>query len=151
MQYVMVPVPEEHVAEVQRYVTWGPLLKVMEEGTDPAIVGEIVGRADPVALSLLIELALAAENGETVTLAEASRRLDRPVRELVGVVSELNDQSVALGGPKFFVPMEERDAEGPEAGSFGERRVVGLVERTAHHVLEATGVGSLKSPSPAAE
>ncbi len=74
MEYVMVPVPEECLDAVQRYLQWG-LQGGVTETWDPEVVQAIWDEVDADIRSLLVVAAESNRAREPLTLADAAERL----------------------------------------------------------------------------
>ena len=59
MDYVMVPVPEEHAEEVLTFLHWNVAAPVSQPEWDPASVGRIFRAADDPTRALLVAVAQA--------------------------------------------------------------------------------------------
>lgn len=92
MQYVMVPVPSEHVAEVLRWV----LFRIPEEDTEGSVrhtarLTKLVEQADALTRSVLILVAKATLDGTApVRLSDAADELGHSAQSLRAALRALN-------------------------------------------------------------
>ena len=143
MQYVMVPVPEAHVAAVERFVAWSGIARAMPEDADIGSVDRVVEEVDAATRSLLVQLARAPESDEELTVDVAAARVGCSAREVMGMVAELNHLSSSFGGANYLVVAQPVDREDSgTAPAFGEQQIIRLKEWAVDRILGLTGVGT---------
>jgi hypothetical protein len=105
MEYVMVPVPEELVADVEKFLVMNavrPGAKVL----DPEAVEQLWTTLSAAARELLLRAAEAAREHLLFTVQDAAVAVRCSEHELLGRVVELNNLVKAAGGPRLtLVPM----------------------------------------------
>jgi hypothetical protein len=104
MDYVMVPVPEEFVAEVEQYVR---VTSAKRQGTlDPQVAQRLLSSFDAPTRTLLLSAAAAAAEGSGFALRDAAAAAGCTEHEVLGRSVVINNAVVAEGGPPFtVVPM----------------------------------------------
>jgi hypothetical protein len=102
MDYVMVPVPEEYVAEVEQFVR-SNVIKGIGLTLDPAAAAQLLRDFDPPTRTLLLAAAAAAAGNSRLTLGDAAAAVGCSEREVLGSVSVINNVVVSAGGPGFTV------------------------------------------------
>jgi hypothetical protein len=100
MEYVMVPVPEEHVAEVAQYLQWSTA-KLPSDVWDPDAISSFLQGLDQQARLLLLRAAECAEEVTVLTIPDAAEAAGCSEREILGLMMELNARIGAAGGPPF--------------------------------------------------
>ena len=154
MDYVMVPVPEELAEKVLTYVSWkGPPSAVTKQDadndaqrtsdqpdagdSDDRPLGRVVARLDAASRRLLTIAATAALDQEPLTVAEAARRVGLGVREVLGIIVEVNTLLVAEGEAPIAANVTAR--EGVDSGEFSwDTRVVVMPEPVAQDLVGLT-------------
>ena len=101
MSYVMVPVPEEHVAEVLRHVVrliehGGP---IGEDGLpwDEESIARLFAESDEPARSLLSLLALPANAGQELRAKDVATELELRSADLAGIMGPLSRRAKGMG------------------------------------------------------
>lgn len=92
MEYVMVPVPEEHVVDVMMHVARLVARASVEPWTDEAVV-ELFLDVDEASRSLLSLVARSAAAGKELFDDEAAESLELNVREVHEIVRDLDEVS----------------------------------------------------------
>jgi hypothetical protein len=115
MEWVMVPVPEEHVEEVRRFML-GLWTRENVTPWDQAAMADFVRDAEEDARSLLVVVANHTVKADAPTVRAVADSFGCSVREALQIVSELNDAARATGR-LALVKVETKD----EAS--GERRL----------------------------
>jgi hypothetical protein len=136
MEYVMVPVPEEIVEEVQQFLRWQidfakPAAALPEVSLDPAGMEALLAGLDAGARDLLRLLARPAP-GTDPTIAGLAAALTRSPREVVGTVYEVNvllADAGGLGAMITITPLAE--------GATVHQRMLALPEPVAALVRDA--------------
>lgn len=90
MDYVMVPVPEEHVVDVMLLVARLVAKASVVPWTDDAVV-ELFDEVDEVSRSVLSMVARATTAGRDVNDEEAAESLELSVREIRAVIRDINE------------------------------------------------------------
>lgn len=143
MIYVMVPVPEELAPKVLQFISWRdqPLLEDLRkalgdaeqapngapardadvDGDDP--VSQVYIRLDDQSRSLLAVAATAALGGEDLTVTEAAQRAGLSERELIGIVTEVNNLVAGAGGSLVTVLVTAMEGSQDEAFSWAKHLV----------------------------
>ena len=100
MPYVMVPVPEEHVEEVMKFV-----LAAKERASldpwDAESVGKLFLEVDEPTRSLLSFVARAALEGVELAEIDAAGRIQLTPRETAGIMSDLNNLTREMARPSL--------------------------------------------------
>lgn len=90
MDYVMVPVPEEHVVDVMQHVARLVARASVVPWDDDAIA-ELFDEADEASRSLLSLVARTTIAGKDLSDEDAAQQLELNVREVRGIVRDVND------------------------------------------------------------
>ena len=110
MEYVMVPVPEELVGQVTRY------LNLNLRGwfaVEPQALEQFVSELEDRELRFVTLVAEALESTEGMTVAAASAAIGCSEREVLGLVVQLNGAIQRAGGPALtFAPVREETTDG---------------------------------------
>lgn len=127
---VMVPVPHELVVEVQQYVVRLQWLSVGVQAWSTEQLVELLGSVDGDTVTLLRTVATAKVTSDREVLdTEAARRMGVSVREVAGLVREIND-----GGPPGLLDLVVLQRS--DDPTTVERRLM-MIEEHAVRVLEA--------------
>jgi hypothetical protein len=102
MEYVMVPVPEEHVGDVENFLRVRTA-KAMETGLDQEAAARLLHELDEHARRVLLDTASAAEEGVVRTIGDAAKAAGCTEREVLGLLVELNSTVASAGGPPLTV------------------------------------------------
>jgi hypothetical protein len=135
MEYVMVPVPEEFVAEVTQYLQWNTGTPPPDFWPDDAIARFVEG-LDESARAVLLHAARGSDGVVVMPVTDVAEATGCTPREVVGLVVELNEAARNAGGPPFIMAttlLHGEAAGGPEAWS------VNMPGAVAKLVLDATG------------
>ncbi len=135
MEYVMVPVPEEFVAEVTQYLQWNTGSIPPDLWDEEGIVRFVDG-LDEQARTLLLHAATCASEIVVLPVHDAAVVAGCTDREVVGLVVELNEAVRAVGGPPFVIAtalLHEATPTGPDSWS------VNMPSPIAELVLDAVG------------
>jgi hypothetical protein len=92
MDFVMVPVPEEHVVDVMLYVT----RLVARAGVEPwtnELINEFYDGVDEASRSLLSLVARATAAGKDLTEDDAAEALELSVREIRAITRDIYDET----------------------------------------------------------
>lgn len=156
----MVPVPEELAPKVLQYISWRghPLLanQLTEEADDASTPGgpstaegddhgdpvaRVFARLDRQSRTLLAVTATASITGQRLTVAETAQRAGLSEREVIGVITEVNNLVAGAGGPPVTVLVA--GAEGAEDAVFSwERRVVLMGDPVARGIADLTSAST---------
>jgi hypothetical protein len=98
----MVPVPEQHVEEVMTFLTWYRR-PAQSSGWDIEGVSSLISRLDETGRRFLLHTAQAASDVVVTTVRETATAVGTSEREVLGMVSELNDLIRAAGGPPLTI------------------------------------------------
>ena len=152
----MVPVPEELAPKVLRYISWrdNPLIEKLgtadgddepasggaptaeaDRGGDP--IARVFARLDGQSRTLLAVAATGALERQKLTVTETAQRAGLGERELIGIVTEVNNLVAAEGGPPITVLVT--GMEGAEEAAFTwQMRVVNMPEPVARAIADLT-------------
>ena len=152
----MVPVPEELAPKVISYVNWKgnpQLRKLMDDSAAPPereVQGEAEGEAaasDPIGRAyarlddqsrqLLAVIADASLAGASLTVPEAAGRAGLTARELIGVVTEINNRIAAEGGSMMSVVVW-RHEDADDVAFTWQKRVIRMSDAVARTISELT-------------
>jgi hypothetical protein len=89
MPYVMMPVPEEHVEAVMQFVLRA-IARASVLPWDAESITDVFVEVDEASRSLLAFVARASVDDGELADADAARRLQLTVREVVGIMNEVN-------------------------------------------------------------
>jgi hypothetical protein len=89
MPYVMMPVPEEHVAEVMQFIL-RTIARASIQPWDAESITNVFGEVDEASRSLLAFVARASVEGGELDAADAAGKIQLTVREVAGIMNELN-------------------------------------------------------------
>jgi len=105
----MVPVPEEHVEAVKRYVAWAD---ARGETTpwDESSLSDVLAGLPPPCRDLVSLVARATLEPDLLSVTEAGRRLGRTPREILGTIVEVNHGAPPLTGFGFLLRLRPGDA-----------------------------------------
>ena len=138
----MVPVPEEHLAEVLAYLRWG-FSGMPSEGWDLDAIAQLLRDARRAGRRLLLHTADAAERGVILTIADAATAAGCSEREVLGMLIELNEAVRSAGGPLIVLAtamLHDTTETGPNVWSINMPRDVALF------MLNAAGRGVAVPP-----
>jgi hypothetical protein len=102
VDYVMVPVPEEFVAEVEQFVR-SNVAKGYVVTMDQAAAAQLLRDFDLPTRTLLLAVAAAAAANSRLMLEDAAGAVGCSEREVLGSVTVINNVVVSSGGPPFTV------------------------------------------------
>jgi hypothetical protein len=124
----MVPVPEEHVLEVMRYIT---RIVARASGTawDEAAIAEVWNDVDESCRALLAEVATASSAEVELDAERCAREIGASVREVAAMVNELNSVARDTYRPNLIVAPVAGD-QLPD-GSVTEKRLLRMDLDTA--------------------
>ena len=138
MEYVMVPVPSELVAEVQQFLQWNTG-KLPPDFWGRAEIVEFLNGLDAKALKLVLHAGVAADEVVVLSIHDAAEAAGCSDREVLGLMVELNDAVRAQGGPPFFLATALRHGAtggGPQAWTLNMPGAVAEVVLAAARELE---------------
>jgi hypothetical protein len=102
MEYVMVPVPDNLVTEVEQFmqmIARSPAGQTLE----PDAAAKLLNDLDEPARKLLLQVAKAADEFLPITMHDAAEAAGCSEHELLGRVVELNNLIASRGGPHLTV------------------------------------------------
>jgi hypothetical protein len=137
MEYVMVPVPEEHLAEVNQFLKWGLVTLPTIEGWDQDAIARFLGELEEPSRSFLLLVAKASAEFTVLTIQDAGEASGRSVHEVLGMVVTLNEAIRAAGGPPIALAIDAQ-VDSPELGPSGWS--LNMVAEVAAAFLDAVGV-----------
>jgi hypothetical protein len=101
MPWVMVPVPEEHVQDVMEYVI-RTATRAQLEDWDLESAQDVFVKIDEACRSLLSIAARASAAGKQLRDQEAADFIQLNVREMVGIIREVNEAANAANRPPLL-------------------------------------------------
>ena len=137
MEYVMVPVPQEFVAEVTQWLQWNTGTLPPDAWDDDAIV-RFVENLDERARAVLLHVARGSDQVVVMPVTDVAAETGCTPREVIGLVVELNEAARNSGGPGFILAttlLHGQTAAGPESWS------VNMPGAVAALLLDATDSG----------
>ena len=134
MPYVMVPVPEEHVEEVMQFILRA-IARASIQPWDSDSIGRVYEEIDEASRSVLAFVARAVIDGVELSDADAARKIQLSVREVTGIMNELNTIARDAVRPVLITPRlaSERLAN----GRIAEKRMFQMDRDIADLVSEA--------------
>ncbi len=150
MEYVQVPIPEEHVAGVLQFVQTLRYAHFSAQTLSPGewdqtamarLLRDLDGRARTLLLraadvAAAAEKARAGDDVEVLTIRNAARELGCTEREVLGLIVELNDVVRRDAGPPFALVTGDVDGS-PGMGAFSWP--ITMAGDTARFLLAAAG------------
>jgi hypothetical protein len=136
-EYVMVPVPEELVDQVQRHLQW--TIEGSRSGPDDAgAVKRLLAYANETERSLLLFVAEETLSGNNhLALEDVAAAIECSDHEALGMTVDLTSQCMRFGGPGYAI-MPRRVPNNPSIETpddpwliFMSRRMAMLVKQTA--------------------
>jgi hypothetical protein len=147
MPYVMVPVPEEHVLDVMRYVT--RLARSHEEGTeewDAESVERLFEESNELSRSLLSFLAHPRRAGQRVTPPDIAEALELRLADFAGIVGPLSRQFRKWNKVPLFESTVENETT--PSGRQVKKRTFTITEEHAQLVRAAEQAVRDREPHP---
>ncbi len=146
MPYVMMPVPEEHVEAVMNFILRA-IARASIEPWDAESVNTIFGEVDEASRSLLAFVARDAADSNEIDAAEVARKVQLTVREIIGIMNELNTLTRDENRPNLISShiLSERLPNGRTK----DRRVLQMDPEVAELVRAAELLELRGSPGPA--
>lgn len=130
-EYVMVPVPEEHVLDIMNRV-----VRLMKEASmqdwDAESVGELWDGTDEITRSLLSYVARNVLMGKPLTDVAAAEAIEISLREAATVMRDANETSRDMGRPSIL--MLRGTSETLPNGRTVDMRYFVMAEDTAKHI-----------------
>lgn len=145
MRYVMVPVPEEHVEEVMRFVLQAGERASLEPW-DAESVSQLFTDVDELTRSLLSVVARAASAGKELTERDAGDLLELKPRDVSGIERDLKEQAREAGRQPVITVANVEEAL--PSGRTQRKRVLTMDEEVATLVRDAERVELMSSPHP---
>ncbi|MFT5201558.1 MAG: hypothetical protein ACI9C1_000934 [Candidatus Aldehydirespiratoraceae bacterium] len=133
MEYVMVPVPEELVEEVKLFVQWEAGKQPPLE--NPPLLKDLVASTDQQAQAVLRYVAEASQDQIRPSLTEISTEFDLSIREIYGLVTQINNLSFRKGGPMAVVMIRPDGRAKPDDRDEFHHRVVMMADEIAELIL----------------
>lgn len=145
MPYVMVPVPEEHVEEVMRFMLRA-LARASEEEWDLEAMTAIFDGSDEITRTLLSVVARATLGDKQVSDRDVAEATQLSVRESTAIIRELNELAREENRPNVLVrnPTTERLPN----GRLTEKIVVAMEPEIAELIAEAERADLAANPLP---
>ena len=134
MPYVMVPVPEQHVAEVMQFVL-AAITRASIRAWDAESIGHLYADVDEGSRSLLAFVARASVGGGELDAADAARMIQMSTRDVAGIVNELNGRARDEGRAILITARNVTDRL--PNGRVTEKRVLQIAGDVAELVHEA--------------
>lgn len=145
MAYVMVPVPEEHVADVMQFIL-REMAKAAQVPWDEDAVSALFHEVDEASRSLLAYVARASITGTDLTEAQVADLMQLRQREVMGIMRELNERAAKDDHPALLGTRVV--TETLPNGRTTEKRVVWMSEDVAALVREAERAELADVPPP---
>lgn len=134
MQFVMVPVPEDHVVDVMQYVA-RLVARASIKPWEPEDVDELFRLSDEVSRSLLSLVARAAVADKEITEEQVAKQLELNMRDIRAVMSEISDRA-RDGNREPVVASRETSVVLPNNRTV-QRRIVVMAEPVARMLRAA--------------
>lgn len=134
MPYVMMPVPEEHVEEVMQFILRA-IARAAIEPWDAESITEIFGEVDEASRSLLAFVARGSVDGGELDAADAARKIQLTVREVTGIMNEINTMTRDTNRPNLIISRSV--TERLPNGRVKDKRVLFMEPDVAELVREA--------------
>jgi predicted ATP-dependent protease len=145
MPYVMVPVPEEHVQDVMQFVL-REVAKASQEPWDQESITQLFHEVDEAGRSLLAYAARSVISGKELTENEAADLLQLRLREIAGLVRDLNERAGQANRPN--VVLSRVVTETLPNGRTIEKRVLFMSDELAPLVHDAERAELAGVPGP---
>ena len=134
MTFVMVPVPEDNVADVMQYV-----LRLINQASiepwDEASVTDFFESVDEPTRALLSAVAAATLRDQPILESEAVSAIQMDRREMIGIIREVNDLA-RDAGRQTLIQARTIDEELAN-GRSRQVRVLAMADDVARYVVEA--------------
>lgn len=114
MEYVMVPVPEEFVAQVTQYLHWNTG-SLPPDFWPPDAIARMLEQLDDEASRFLMHVAHSAHDVVVLSVPDAAAATRCSEREVLGLIVELNDAVRVSCGLPFAIATAVREGE-PASG-----------------------------------
>jgi len=145
MPYVMVPVPEEHVEEVMQFILRARASASIQPW-DRESIFTLFDDVDEPSRSLLAFVARASVDGGELVDAEAARKIQLTVREILAIRSELNRLAKEVSRPPL-ITLRSITEQLPN-GRLTDKRVLQMAPEVADFVREAEQAELLDAAPP---
>jgi hypothetical protein len=145
MPYIMVPVPEEHVAEVMEHVVRLSARANLQQW-DTDAVAELFLAADEASKSVLSAVARRTIAGSPVTDEALATLVELGRREILGVIREINLRAARGKRPQLMIVREV--SEPTPDGRTSEKRVLGMSIEIAEMIRKAEEIERTVAPHP---
>lgn len=143
--YVMVPVPEEHVPEImQRVVRLVQQASMLE--WDETSVGELWSASDEITRSLLSYVARSVLMGKPLTDVAAAEAIQISLREAATVMRDANETSREMNRPSIL--LLRGTSETLPNGRTVDMRYFVMAEETAKHIRTTERAHHASDPHP---
>ena len=145
MPYVMVPVPEEHVADVMQFIL-REVARASLEPWDEESLSALFHEVDEESRSLLAYAARATVGGKELSEADAADLMQLRQREMAGIMRELNERAAKANRPSLV--SARTVTETLPNGRTVEKRVLWMSDELAPLVRDAERAELADVPSP---
>jgi Zn-dependent oligopeptidase len=145
MPYVMVPVPEEHVADVMQFIL-REVAKASLLPWDQESVSALFHEVDEASRSLLAYAARATMSGTDISEVQVADMMQLRPREVAGIMRELNEQATKAERPTLVTTRTV--TETLPNGRTVEKRVLWMSDELAPLVRDAERAELADVPSP---
>ena len=145
MPYIMVPVPEEHVAEIMEHVVRLAARANLQEWDDEAVTETFLA-VDEASRSVLSAVARRTIAGSPVSDETVATQLELGRREILGVVREINLRAARSKRPQLMIVREL--SEPTPDGRTSERRVLSMSIEIAEMIRRAEEMERTLAPHP---
>lgn len=134
MEYVMVPVPEELVAEVKDYLDWNLATKGTVEPNADAL-RQVWDDTEPTIRTILRYTAEHCADDDPPHLLDVAREADVSSHTLMGMLIETNTRLRELGGPPMLVLMRPDVRERPADVREWDHKRCAMAKPVAEQIL----------------
>ncbi|MEY2580864.1 MAG: hypothetical protein QOE09_713 [Ilumatobacteraceae bacterium] len=145
MPYVMVPVPEARVEEVMQFIVRARAVASVQPW-DRESISALFNEVDEPSRSLLAFVARASVDGGELGDAEAARKIQLTVREILGIRNELNALAKEASRPEL-ITLRSITEQLPN-GRLTDKRVLQMIPEVADFVRDAERAELLDAASP---
>ena len=130
----MVPVPEELVADVKRYLQWNLLLP-SRANDNPNAIAEVFEAATGPMRVIVHRVAEEILRNGPISLAGLAEELEISTHEVLGLCHDLNGRISGAGGPPVLVMPQPDPSERPEDRTEFDHRVLMMAAKHADTIL----------------
>jgi hypothetical protein len=133
MEYVMVPVPEELVAQVKDYMSWQ--LNAPKVAENPEAVRHVLDAADPKLQTMVRYVAEVTADDGVPTLTDIGAAADMTPREVMGCIGDLGARLFGAGRAQPLILPGPDIRDRPEGVSEYAHKVARMSRADAEAIL----------------